>query len=331
MHHLHLLSLKFLQLLSDLNNSRIIDTGENPKSIFVNGVRVQKSDSIFSYDFGLDFLSPDRSSINHEGLMSKMRSLLENCSDQKVIEEILKRANEDGAYFDEFRAFASDLTVGDESIIKGKSPSTDFERSESTVFLEKIKKIYSLNPTWANSFRNLFGEKAVIADYNGDVNKDVEAMGYDPVRMNSHISGHLRSLGVKSAGDIKVDLEYKWVEPNKLTDPETEMLKRANEINSVVLEEPTSVDIRVYEGLFNQTGREIDCALGVYLKEPEKEGFIGVKRSQLERLSDFTHTYLHELGHHVTGADDYSRPFTDFFVRALAKITTHYLEQKGEK
>ncbi len=65
---------------------RIIDLGTGETSLFIKGVRVEKKkESIFSYDLGLEDITPDRIFADRNVVLSSIEKLLKNCSDPAVI------------------------------------------------------------------------------------------------------------------------------------------------------------------------------------------------------------------------------------------------------
>src|SRR3989338_4098768 len=93
--------------------SRIIDLGTDSTSIFIKGVRVQGSNALFSYDLGLDNISPDRVFADREKVLDGIESLLKGCSNTAVIERVLREAQQNPErHCDEFEAFR-DRTLPD--------------------------------------------------------------------------------------------------------------------------------------------------------------------------------------------------------------------------
>ena len=321
--------------------SRIIDLGTDSTSIFIKGVRVQGSNALFSYDLGLDNISPDRVFADREKVLDGIESLLKGCSNTAVIERVLREAQQNPErHCDEFEAFR-DRTLSDRMgrgiggidyrrdfedfpyIQKGK---IDFEVGK---YAELFKEYFGKVPEnlWVRTFRNLFGTDAVIASQNTNTNSDAQIMGYKPVRLNSNVSNYLLANGILSADKIENNQQYKWVDIGELTESEREMIGRVKEINQVVLGEPRDVDVRVYSGLFLKSDREVTSSNGVHVAETDGKKYIGVKRSRLGTLEDFAETYIHELGHNETGAEDANRRFTEFFVKALSKLSIYYMKQ----
>jgi len=337
------LKLKNIDYIKTLGLSRIIDLGTDSTSLFIKGVRVQGSNALFSYDLGLNDISPDRVFANREKVLDGIESLLKGCSNTAVIERVLREAQQNPErYCDEFEAFR-DRTLVDRKRIDRiydipyfELPYTEkgigFEVGNHDELFkndELFKKYLGEVPEnlWVRTFRNLFGTDAVIASQNTNTNSDAQIFGYKPVRLNNNVSKYLLANGILSADTIENNKQYKWVDIGELTESEREMIGRVTEINQIVLGEPRDVDVRVYSGLFSKSGREVTNSGGVCQIIPGGSGYIGIKRSLLGTLEDFAGIYIHELGHLVTGALDADRRFTEFFVKALSKLSIYYMKQ----
>ncbi|MFH0798319.1 MAG: hypothetical protein V1906_02830 [Candidatus Woesearchaeota archaeon] len=331
--------------------SRIIDLGVGKTSIFVKGVHVYDSKSIFSYDLGIDDVSPDRMVADKQIVLGNIRLLLEGCSNPEVVRRVLQEAHEHrGADYAEFEAFKDrgtqrrflnsihdnrhfyDVSQQDRGLKRLPVVDKEAVRRDLREIIDNFVNIQhqhkSVGNLWTKAFTELFGKDAVIAsEMDRNNNHDAKLMGYNPVRLNMFIGFYLASLGVPTTDDIGNQMEYRWVEKSGLRKSEKDMLSRVGEINEAVLCEPKNVDVKVYSGLFTKSGRRVESSDGVYISSPLGNNFIGIKRSRLLRLEDFTETYIHELGHYITGADDFDRRFVDFFVLALARMSLHYLKK----
>ena len=307
---------------------RIIDLGAGDKSLFIKGVRVQTMGAIFSYDLGLENISPDRLFADRETLLNEIARILKECTDHSVIETLLREAETDRCYRFEFEALRdrrpqSSLIYADYRIPKDDPETEKFKELWRRMDIPKTQT----NP-WVDVFRKLYGENAVLASSNVNENSDARLMGFNPVKLNSDLDCYLGILGIKRASSLATEKQYRWVDRLDLTPAETGMLERIPEITETVLGELIPVDVRVYSGLFLNTGREIESQHGVYVRSPDGQEYIGIKQSQLQSLEAFASTYIHELGHLVTGKGDYYREFTDFFIQALTKFVLIYMTDK---
>ena len=309
-------------------NSRIIDLGTEETSLFVKGIRVQQIPSIFSYDLGIEELSPDRAYVNQDRVLPEVEYLLKGCPNVGVIEEILRKANEDPYNYNyyEFRALAPKHQMQLGRYEKNK----EFYPRDNIISYKlsyKLKDLVLENP-WSITFKRMYGEKAVIYSLNSETNKDAKTIGYSPIILNENVSSYLRELGIPTADKLMEGKEYKWVSLEDLTDQERIVFSRASEINREVLGQDLPIDLRVYSGLFLRSGREVGCSKGVCLVESNGSCYIGIKRTELGSFTDFSETYIHELGHHITCVGDYERQFTDFFIKRLAERVRKSIEEK---
>jgi len=333
-------------------NSRIIDIGvvndAYPiNSLFVKGVCIKGISSIFSYDLGLENVSPDRIHLDHEDFLKEIESLLKGCTNSEVIEAVLKKANENPqSGYDEFNAFnpsklRSD-NFGAQTGFSGfcRDPYGDqfgLHNSEATrnkkkidVFKDLNEKFHDLNNPWVLAFKRLYGENAVLASKDINKNKDAESMDYKPVILNDFVGNYLHSLGIMSADEIDLDQEYRWVGLEDLTQAEHNILARVPDITKIILGYELPVEVRIFTGLFTSSGREIENVPGVQTMQHDGTKYIGAKRSILASFPEFANTYVHELGHYVTGAGDFERKFVDFHVDALTKLMLYLMEQQKQ-
>jgi len=359
--------------------SKIIKLPDGATTLFIKGVKISDSDSIFSYDLGLNSITPDRIFADMDRVLNSIRDLLDNCASQEVIETVLRIAVEKpNENYMEFEAldregagmfFSGGLCNSRQKgtgLLSGSSPvfslpflffepsrSVSFPNPHSSPAHERVvyggnaghgvrkfdipdslkKRLFPENNFlinhWASAFKQMFGENAVLASGDVNENKDAKLMGYKPILLNHRVKDYLVQKGIKSVSDFANETEYKWIDMSELTEAEKNMIGRVPEINQIILEKQASVGVRVYQGLYTKTGREIESATGVRGIDPLSiTPFIGIKRNQLGSLEDFTETYIHELGHEVTGAGDYDREFTDFFVKALSKLAIQYMKNE---
>lgn len=318
---------------------RIIDLGSKPKGIFVKGIKVQEGVALFSYDLGTRDITPDRAFIQRDSLIGDIWNVLQNCSSSEVMERILRKGNEEplGEYI-EYYAFGEkyrkDSEDEDKMGRKMKYKERDTESIEKIGLgdyrLDNLLKSSSFANyipnypiiSWGSEFRRIFGEKAVIASEKSDMNRDAELLGYKPIKMQNSIANYLIKYGeVLSVHNIQNEREYKWINEEDLTDDEKRVFRRIKDIDEIVLGKQSGVNVKVYSGAFLKSGREVESNWGVQVTEKNGTKYIGIKRKRLAREQDFAETYLHELGHHETGAEDYDRRFTEFFVIAAAKLS----------
>ena len=299
-------------------HSRIIDLGEDEKAIFVKGIRVQSSRSLFSYDLGIEDINPDRVYANQGVILDEIEALLKGCTNEEVLTNLLKAAEKNPhADYQEFQAMNPGRKIKSkrslDHLIEKSSPPNDI-----------VKQFFDTINPWVTTFRTLYGEKAVIADDNTTINSDAEIMGFKPVRLNPGIEKHLQGLGIENAHQIVTGTkEYKWVALSDLTEQEQAMYNLIPGLNDVVFGSETAIPqdkVRIYSGMFFPSGREAESDLGVTITEKDGTKYIGIKRSVLSDEQEFVTTYFHEAGHFVTRQADHTRGHTDFGYALLGKL-----------
>ena len=299
--------------------SRIIDLGAEKKALFVKGIKVQNLDSIFSYDLGIENLSPDRKFADRAVMLEKIESLLKDCTSMDVIEEILRKArDEPHGDYEEFHALGrprkDEMDFG-HGIHLMKDP-----RLDNSLYKKNLYSFGGQESLWVRAFKNVFWETAVLDSVDTGINEDAKLMGFKPIRLHYGVANYLACIGVERAQDIKGEQEYKWVGSNELTEAEKEKLSLCERLCKDIPGTGQMPEVRVYSGLFMASGREIESSLGVQIREENGRKYIGIKRALLGMPDEeVAETYIHELGHYVTGHPDYSRKFTDFFVHTIAQ------------
>ena len=268
--------------------SRIL-AAEKPR-LFVKGIAVQKIDALFSYDLSIDDITPDRRFANHGTVLYRLGSLLTDCTSREVISGVITAARE--------RPHASLLEFDSLKDTKGSRGGR----------------------AWKEAFFALFGDNAVLASRrDSNINADAEAMSMRPVGLNLHVADYLSSVGVPGAESVLQRKEYRWTPLDELTAAEHELLSLGKRIARKSLL-TTSFELRVYEGLYLPSGREVESSMGVHLVERRMlrdVHILGVKRALLGDRREFARTVTHEAGHAASGAGDHEREFAQYFVERL--------------
>ena len=303
--------------------SRIIELGNGSTDLFVKGVKIQKIDSIFSYDLGIDEITPDRYFANRNKMLEKIEDLLKTCTDTAVIEKILRTAElEPDRNYEEFAAFMTRVDVdpflGARILEKELFNENSKMKGGKTQFLEDMFKGKFGENLWLTTFKKMYGENAILANQmDTNINKDAEIMGFRTVTLNNAVEGYLESLGVRRAREKDFQKDYRWVSPEDLTHSEREVLDFSKDINRMYgIKE---IPIRIFSGVFFSTGRESESDLGVWIMGENGETYLGIRRDRLKDPLDFASTYIHEAGHNESRKPDYHRDFTEYFITHLAR------------
>jgi len=309
--------------------SKIIELGNGSTDLFVKGVKIQKIDSIFSYDLGIDEITPDRYFANRNKMLETIENLLKTCKDTEIIERVLRTAElEPDRNYEEFAAFMPRVEDPFQSVRKlepirykavmedGKIAGLEdmFEGKEPDKMFSKILPENS----WLATFKRMYGENAILANQmDTNINKDAEIMGFRTVTLNNAVEGYLESIGVRRARERDFKKDYRWILEEDLTQDEREVLEFSNDINQMYGLQ--KIPIRIFSGVFFDTGRESESDLGVWIMEKNGDKYLGIRRDRLQNPLDFASTYIHEAGHNESGKPDYHRDFTDYFVTQLAR------------
>ncbi len=260
-----------IQTLLKKYNSRIIKMGGKKEGdtspLFVKGVKVQHLNSLFSYDIGLDNITPDRIFADDKEVIDTIESLLKGCANEEVIETVLREAHEHpGSYRAEIRAFNPHRN-------KNPEKQRSSETKELVPTLDYTGDIFGQhgNTLWAKKFSEMFDEEgedgelreAVIAStLSLGVNKDAELLSYKVIKIDEHVGRYLAANGVKTAKEVAqqgVSQEYRWVDPEEYTDEERAILTQLPALTEILLEggevpeEKRTADVRIYSGLYTNT------------------------------------------------------------------------------
>ncbi len=307
-------------------HSRIIDLGEDEKAIFVKGIRVEKSNSLFSYDLGIEDINPDRVYANRDVILDQIEYLLQGCTNEEVLTTLLTAAERNPhADYKEFQAM---------NHLRKIKPEQRFghEKIEKSSLLDKVKIYSSADNPWVSTFKALYGEKAVITADDSNVNSDAKLLGFTPVKLNKGIETYLLSLDVESAYKIATGTkEYRWVALSELTDEERARYDLIPGLNRVAFSNEAAIPqdkVRIYSGMFFPSGREAESDLGVTITERDGTSYIAIKRSTLHDEQKFVTTYFHEAGHYLTKQPDHTRGHTDFGYGHLGELALRELRRE---
>ncbi len=335
----------YVQAESNAYPSQIIEKMPDKSGhqhLFVKGVRLAWSSSLFSYDLGLEDITPDRIYADSEKILDRIGTLLKGCTNEDVIERVLLYAHaKPHQSCDEFAAFNSSRNapkgrgVGQiqpgiffkDHYINQKISTDDivdlnlketykfFREEDFKYIFDTFGRTLDLSAVrngqrWATVFHRMFGEKAVIASDNANDNEDATLQGYIPIAMNQDIASYLAQHGIEKAEKHAkgTTQEYRWLDDSTLTDAERGTLEELAGIAQQLPLECALPAVHVYEGLFTNRGEEIGSTRGVTLFQEGVPQYVGLKRSLLqEGLEKALPFYLHELGHFTTRAKDHSR------------------------
>lgn len=287
------LSDRFLQFndaapLNGQSNTGILPRGEQAR-IYNKGVYIRDIDALFSYALSLDKLNRDRDLIDEQVLSKAIAETWGRVDDSELIT----------TYFSESER------VGNLGV--------------SSKLLEFKQVVYPVSRAWLCTFRELYGDKAVLFT-DALAAKEAALLGFKPVKLEYYGRFVAEMLGVKRDTEVcRADYEFSWAQ--QLSNKEQGRLTMFRKIAELVgLEAPS--EVRLYDsytksefvlGLFNSGKDEI------YLRRDHFNG------AMVEAFD----TYLHELNHRATGADDYDRSFADGLSRLASRLALRLAEDIG--
>lgn len=265
--------------------------GENSwhfRRLFANGFYIQESykdNVLFDYNLRVPItdISPDRDNINIEIVKDKVGKLVRTCKNKEVLEKIVKAATTE-------------------------SEANYFE------FVEVDSDSERLN-LWKESFRKLYGEKAVLSTGSSHLEEEAKYRGYRVIECNSEVAKTLYRAGIlRDADVVSAGIEKVLVSEEDLTDTEKKMLALIPSIDRAIvvttgnpLPPPT---VKICSQFRTRDGKVDETLLGLY--DPSDET-IYLHRSQLAQPKSLILVYGHERGHQITGSSDTEAQFRRFF------------------
>ena len=247
--------------------------------IFNKGVFIKEVPALFDYAVAMEKLNRDRDLIDMNELAEHVWDLIRDTDHEEIIKALIV--------------------------------SAVMQEEQWRPLVEFQSYLYTYHPEkWKGAFHSLFSEKAVLST-NDLASMEAQILGYQPVKLQSQVHRLLKDAGVTQDTDkLREDYKIKWVNPGELSRQEKDVMNQAKECAAAVGWQ--------FEGEFRVFSQYHDSeeVTGLYLREVNA---IGIKRTQLEKgLAATLGTLLHELAHHYSGADDYSR---EFAAEINAKLT----------
>ena len=184
---------------------------------------------------------------------------------------------------------------------------------------------YSLYPEWdiryiwVDTFYSRYGPKAIVST-NDLTSKEARCLGHSPIRLDYCGRTLADYIGIpKDVDVISDDYEFTW--SNCLNDHEEKRLSFFKQVTDLpTLECPETV--KVFESYAKS-----DNVVGLY--NPDKDE-IYLKRERLGgNLEEALETFIHEINHKSTGADDSDRKFADGLSSLSTKLVLELLKTVG--
>lgn len=260
--------------------------------LFNKGVYIKNIDALYTYGISINQLNRDRDLVDDDTLIRNIRDIWNNVDNPKIIQR----------YFEE------------SSHIANGTNSSHLKEFNYCIYPElTVRKV------WVDTFYSLFGSKAIIST-NDLASREATCLGYSPVRLEYCGRSLADYIGIpKDVDVIADDYEFAWVDD--LNDREEKRLSFFKQVTDLIpMECPETVKV------FDSYAKS-ENVVGLY--NPDKDE-IYLKRERLGgNLEEALETFLHELNHKATGADDSDRKFADGLSRLSAKLLLEHLKTVG--
>lgn len=266
--------------------------GKTQNKVYNKGVYIKDITAMYSYNLFIDELNRDRDIINDSVLESKMREIWSRIDDSAIIKSYWSESSSCGQ-------------LGIKSLL--------------IEFKYYLYPVDDVSHQWVNIFREMFGERSVIC--TGELaSKEAVKLNYVPVKLEYYGDILAEYLGIKKDTDVCGD-EYEFTWAESLTQAEQQRLSLYNQVAKIIEMECPS-QIKVYEDYAKSSG-----IVGIYDRNKD---MIGIKRERLnDNIVQAVDTWIHEMNHRSTGADDYDREFADGLTVLAAKLVIRLLEEVG--
>jgi hypothetical protein len=259
--------------------------------LFNKGVYIKDIDTLYSYGLALSNLNRDRNLVDDDTLCSMIRDVWNKVNNPQLMQR--------------YWAESSRTAIGNNAKYKE--------------FNYCIYPDWDLSQLWASAFSAFFGEKAILFT-NDLAAKEAQYLGYIPIRLEYCGKTLCELIGIpKDSAVISDDYEFTW--SGRLSDQEEARLSFFKQITGLLdLECPETVKI------FDSYAKS-DKVMGIY--NPDKDE-IYLKRERLNgNLEDALETFIHELNHKSTRADDSDRQYADGLSKLSAKLILELLKKVG--
>lgn len=260
--------------------------------LFNKGVYIKDIDALYTYGISINQLNRDRDLVDDDTLSRNIRDIWNNVNNPQIIQR----------YFEESNRIADGIA------------SSKFKEFNYCIYPE-----LSVRQIWVDTFYSRFGSKAIIST-NDLGTREATCLGYSPVRLEYCGSILADYIGIpKDADVIADDYEFAWVDT--LNDREEKRLSFFKQVTDLLaLESPETVKV------FDSYAKSVNV-VGLY--NPDKDE-IYLKRERLSgNLEEALETFIHELNHKATGADDSDRKFADGLSKLSTKLLLEHLKTVG--
>lgn len=296
-------------ILETTSYGQVISKDSEYSNIYINGLKIaEESNFLFSYNITalnkqiIKALNRERTNVGRSAYGDRIKSILTACNNSYVLNTLI-----------------SDL----EKISLGTNHD---EISWTDVSLYTTKKMSSKQ----KDITFISAQEAVEAP---DLVDKIMTEGYKPVVLPNNIINKIDNYNRDAETDSKVNTILNFTEnerknkniiplrENELTSKELSIAYQTKKILSLIGGRPKNVQkIVLSEEIY--TSELLSSTVGLWENDKNR---IVIKRSQLESLSAYAGTLLHECIHALSGASDVSRQFEIELTSLIGDIAEKYL------
>lgn len=287
----------------------VLDNSGTNSSIYINGVKVaEESNFLFSYNITSlntqikKALNRERTNVGRTAYTRRIKEILQECRSDTVIKKLVEDLQEFGS-----GNLHDELSWNDVAMYASLKMS-ELNKETTFVTADDLKNTPSLID-------------------------DMRRSGYNPVvvpdnlinKMEEYNTGVVEGKTLTTAKQFVKEEQSRFVptvvDINTLTADEHSTYDKTGEILQLIGGKPSNVkDIQIVDKIYES---EIFSET-VGLWDPN-EGRILIKRKQLEKLSNYAGTLLHECGHAISGAGDVSRSFEEELTDIIGTLVSERL------
>jgi len=260
--------------------------------LFNKGVYIKDIDALYTYGISINQLNRDRDLIDDEKLSQKIRDIWNKVDNPSVIQ----------SYFEESSRTANGAT------------SSNYKEFNYCIYPE-----WEVRQNWVDTFYSLFSSKAIIST-SDLASREAACLGHSPIRLDYFGRTLADFIGIpKDVDVISDDYEFTWTD--SLNEHEEKRLSFFKQVTDLLaLECPDT--IKVFESYAKS-----ENVVGVFDSDKDE---IYLKRERLGgNLEEALETFIHELNHKSTGADDSDRKFADGLSSLSTKLVLRLLKTVG--
>lgn len=291
------LFLKFsdCRILEETAYGQIIDRKRDAADIYINGVKVaEESNFLFSYNITSlnaklkKALNRERSNVGRTAYTDRIKFILQECKEKVVIEKL----------------------VGDLQQYGTGMRHDELNWQDIQLYASKQLRELKSNSTFVTP---------EDLQRSPDIVDEMKRNGYTPVVIPDNLANKMEDYNVGAKdGEVftttkqfVIDTESKFkpaiIETGDLTESERYIYQKTEQILKLIGEKPKEVkEIKITEKIYES--EFYYETLGLW--QPE-DGRILIKRKQLQSISDYAGTLLHECAHARSGQGDVNRGFEE--------------------